>query len=137
MGHVLRAPMRIPIILLIVAIVPLGCGTVANLQYPARIDAAEGSTEFCQPFGGVILDARAGKEYLVNPISPAHGMTELSPLLALYFWGIDLPLSIVGDTITFPVAAARILTVVRADSADDKANVQPKLSADDNRRGKP
>ena len=44
---------------------------------------------------------------------------------------------IVGDTITFPVAAARILTVVRADSADDKANVQPKLSADDNRRGKP
>jgi hypothetical protein len=77
--------MRIPTIFLIVGIVPLGCGTVANLQYPARIDAAEGSTEFCQPFGGVILDARAGKEYLVNPVSPAHGMTELSPLLLCIF----------------------------------------------------
>jgi uncharacterized protein YceK len=103
--------MRIPILFL--AFLSACCGTITNLQYPARIDAQEGSSEFCQPYGGVILAARAGKEYLTNPISSAHGMTELSPFLALYYWGIDLPLSMIGDTITFPIAASRMLKVVR------------------------
>jgi hypothetical protein len=131
-----RFSMRIPTIILMLAFAPLGCGTVTNLRYPARIDAPEGSTEICEPYGGVILAARAGKEHLTNPISPAHGMTELSPFLALYFWGVDLPMSMIGDTITFPIAAARILKVVRTDGAYDeilqpeKKNGQPDQSSE-------
>jgi uncharacterized protein YceK len=112
--------MRIPILFLALVPLSVGCGTITNLQYPAGIDAPEGSGETCQPYGGVILAARAGKEHVTNPISPAHGMTELSPFLALYFWGIDLPLSMIGDTITFPIAAARILKVVKTDAATDE-----------------
>jgi uncharacterized protein YceK len=112
--------MRIPILFLALLPLSAGCGTMTNLQFPARIDAPESSSEICKPFGGVILAARIGKEYLTNPVSPAHGMTELSPLLALYFWGIDLPLSMIGDTITFPIAATRVLKVVRTDVATDE-----------------
>jgi uncharacterized protein YceK len=99
--------MRFFILLLASLPMAAGCGTVTNLQFPAKIDAPEGSSEICQPYGGVVLDARAGKQYLTDPISPAHGLTELCPLLVLYFWGIDLPLSMIGDTITFPIAVTR------------------------------
>ena len=116
-----RAPMRG--LTIIVILIPVGCGTITNLKYPAPIDAP-GVSETCQPFGGVILDARAGKEYLTNPISPTHGMTELSPFLALYFWGIDLPLSMIGDTITFPIAAARVLRVFPTDAAPNNLDGQ-------------
>jgi len=43
-------------------------------------------------YGGVARDGRAGRGWF----------EEGKPLLGLYVWGVDLPLSAVGDTLTLP-----------------------------------
>jgi uncharacterized protein YceK len=75
-----------------------GCGTVANLSKQGP------------PYGGVGEDVTAGEEsyrYWCHPsgacIPPIFDLTRAGCLL-----GIDLPLSVVGDTLTLPVTLVQL-----------------------------
>ena len=107
--------MRFSLTLLTLALCT-GCGTIVNLQYAAPIDAPDKPDEVCGPYGGVTLSAHQGISYITVPISPAHGMTALCPFVALYFLGIDAPLSLIGDTVTLPIAAIRFLQAVKTEN---------------------
>jgi uncharacterized protein YceK len=73
-----------------------GCGTIGNLADPSRT----------KPFGGVIRDCEASG-WLMNEVSEAPkkpaaetaGLALAAPLVT-----VDLPLSLVADTVTLPIA---------------------------------
>jgi uncharacterized protein YceK len=89
---------------LILALCNAGCGTVANL---AHSNAEEGGRS---PFGGVRHDV-AGIEKALNgesrasldPLSDSDEYPRYGLLLAC---GVDLPFSVLGDTLTWPYTAA-------------------------------
>ena len=72
-----------------------GCGTIGNLADPSRT----------RPFGGVIRDSAASgwlmNEFSEAPSKPAAENAGLA--LAVPFVTIDLPLSLVADTVTLPI----------------------------------
>lgn len=92
-----------------------GCGTVHNLKAPPSHPWQEG--EFpevpndCTPFGGVKRSAMLGA---YGPVAGIHGMIQGTEFLGgavMAGYGVlaiaDVPLSLVGDVVTFPVARAR------------------------------
>ena len=72
-----------------------GCGTIGNLADPSRT----------KPFGGVMRDGEASS-WLMNEFSEASkkpvvekaGLVVAAPIVT-----IDLPLSLVADTVTLPL----------------------------------
>jgi uncharacterized protein YceK len=71
-----------------------GCGTLLNL----------GEKESA-PFGGVVIDSKIIAEGV--PATPACWIVNID---VASFWPlalIDLPLSLVGDTLTLPIAVSR------------------------------
>lgn len=85
------------IFLLIVALCPAGCGTIANLRAPIQDTPgyrAMGPTG-CEPFGGVHRSAVAG-----GMIWAAAGPTGLAGF-------VDVPFSLAGDVATLPLVYGR------------------------------
>jgi hypothetical protein len=77
-----------------------GCGTALNLSsgsYPCGVCC--GNPEAPKPFGGVLLDCEGGKSLYEHGIVSAN-VVKIGG--ALFLWGIDLPLSALGDTATLP-----------------------------------
>jgi uncharacterized protein YceK len=72
-----------------------GCGTVVNLT-SSKEPVHTMMTLQRAPYGGVAVDAQAAAGFLRTP-EPA------SAALGLYFLCVDLPLSLVGDTLTLPL----------------------------------
>jgi uncharacterized protein YceK len=81
-----------------------GCGTVANL---ARSDPEEGGRS---PFGGVRQDAWCFKKAANGELgfrTHAKSESEEYPQVALMlFCAVDLPLSLIGDIVTWPYTAS-------------------------------
>jgi uncharacterized protein YceK len=72
-----------------------GCGTIGNLTDPSKT----------KPFGGVLRDSEASG-WLMNQFSdaPKKPAAETAGLvLAVPIISIDLPLSLVADTVTLPI----------------------------------
>jgi uncharacterized protein YceK len=72
-----------------------GCGTIGNLADPGRT----------KPFGGVIRDSEASG-WLMNEVSEASkkpAAEKAGLVLAAPIVTIDLPLSLVADTVTLPI----------------------------------
>jgi uncharacterized protein YceK len=76
-----------------------GCGTLMNLRSMETARALPDSTvPRAAVYGGVKLDAAAGRRsFDAAPNRPAQA------LVGAYVWGIDLPISVVADTLTLPV----------------------------------
>jgi uncharacterized protein YceK len=90
------------ITLLLAAVTASGCGTLVNLRpLPAYPQVPGEGATWAAPkkiYGGVAFDAHAGAGLLQEAtLDPPKG------LLGAYVWGVDLPLSAVGDTLTLPV----------------------------------
>lgn len=90
--------------LLISSLSSVGCGTVANL---ARQKPGEGGVS---PFGGVRQDMACIKQaangelgFRTHPKSESEQYPQLAIML---FCGADLPLSLIGDVVTWPYTAA-------------------------------
>jgi uncharacterized protein YceK len=78
-----------------------GCGTIGNLADPSRTT----------PFGGVIRDCEASG-WLMNEVSeaPKKPAAETAGLvLAAPIITVDLPLSLVADTVTLPITLSIVL----------------------------
>lgn len=88
---------------LVISSLPLaGCGTVANLAHPGPVGVTK------VPFGGVRKDV-AGIEGAANGESCLWTQTqpEQRPLvLPMLLFAADLPLSLIGDVVTWPYTAA-------------------------------
>jgi uncharacterized protein YceK len=88
------------ILLILSAVCTSGCGTVLNLvAYDDNTDAMFSHGEQVAPkeiYGGVAIDGASGAEWI------SQGDT----LLGLYVLGVDLPLSVAGDTLTLPLTMA-------------------------------
>jgi uncharacterized protein YceK len=72
-----------------------GCGTIGNLADPGRT----------KPFGGVIRD-REASGWLIDEVSEASKKSAAEKaglVLAAPIVTIDLPLSLVADTVTLPI----------------------------------
>lgn len=91
-----------------------GCGTVHNLKSPSTVDPSAmtmGLPCTCTPFGGVLRSGMlgfggtqvGGASILFGDISDSSVSLLALGILA---WP-DVPLSLVGDVVTFPVAYAR------------------------------
>ena len=91
-----------------------GCGTVHNLKSPSTVDPSAitmGLPCTCTPFGGVLRSGMlglggtqvGGASILFGDISDSSVSLLALGILA---WP-DVPLSLVGDVITYPVAYAR------------------------------
>jgi uncharacterized protein YceK len=95
-----------------------GCGTICNLTDPSRI----------KPFGGVIWDCEAFDwfMYQVNeaPKKPAAntvGLTLSDPIVT-----IDLPLSVVADTVTLPITVPiALMRQGQPESSQDSGPMKP------------
>ena len=84
---------------IVVSFCASGCGTFFNVvnfetapQSLPSIKAEGKNTAPREIYGGVRLDAGAGLGWF----------EEGRPFFGLYTWGVDLPLSAVGDTLTLP-----------------------------------
>ncbi|HEY7312286.1 MAG TPA: YceK/YidQ family lipoprotein [Gemmataceae bacterium] len=72
-----------------------GCGTIGNLTDPSRT----------KPFGGVMRDGEASS-WLMNEFSEASKKPTVEKaglVLAAPIVTVDLPLSLVADTVTLPI----------------------------------
>jgi uncharacterized protein YceK len=80
-----------------------GCGTLANLPNETLV----GVVDFMpheQIYGGVQRDAEVAQERLKNVVSPKGDNGRVESLVAAgYLAMIDLPLSVIGDTLTLPI----------------------------------
>ena len=99
--------MRPVIFCAFVACASSGCGTVVNLNDPARNDPK--FFNVCVPFGGVVRSGvLAGAGTVMGTASLLSGDFEGAALLPLGVAAIiDTPVSFVGDFVTLPVAYAR------------------------------
>jgi uncharacterized protein YceK len=83
----------------VLATLQCGCGTVLNLYQAPRATTYRGfGPQGCEPFGGVEHSYAVGGWLLTKPVSMPLGAT---------IWAVDVPLSLVGDTVTYPLALAR------------------------------
>lgn len=79
-----------------------GCGTVMNVSDRDDVSLMrDGPTKV---YGGVSWDAASGCEYLVEVVKPKESLLDRLQSLACgtYLLAIDLPLSVLGDTLTLP-----------------------------------
>jgi hypothetical protein len=98
-----------------IAALPTGCGTVVNLRSPPPAQAHPGiGPTACTPFGGVLRSGLLGGFGLVCGVFGGWSEIGNGGLLqgaALAGMGVlavaDTPLSLVGDVVTLPIAAAR------------------------------
>ena len=80
----------------VLSVCACGCGTVLNLVSYEDTPSIHSRGQVTAPneiYGGVAIDAASGSEWI----------NQGNPLLGLYVWGVDLPLTIVGDTLTLPL----------------------------------
>lgn len=87
---------------LALALVPAGCGTIANVTAPTTPKTsyrAFGPTA-CEPFGGVQRSVMVGSAPLMAGL--------IGVLPAVVAVGVDTPLSLVGDVLTLPIVYARL-----------------------------
>ncbi|HJZ58580.1 MAG TPA: hypothetical protein VKE74_26805 [Gemmataceae bacterium] len=89
-------------VLLATAILNSGCGTVVNLVRPGKEEKA---------FGGVRFDVdQIGKLVEGEPVSdgplatPGAGGGSVAAVVLLIGPFVDIPLSFIGDTLTYPLA---------------------------------
>jgi uncharacterized protein YceK len=87
---------------LLTSLLNVGCGTVCNLCHPDRTPKA---------FGGPAFDADVlarvyGRDPSREPLSNSNDPKEAAILLIMLSVGpfLDLPLSFVGDLLTYPLA---------------------------------
>ena len=87
-----------------------GCGTVHNLNAPRLPVCTQDDMTTCVPFGGVMRTGSLalygellGVSYLLDDKVAEGGKFFALGVLA---W-VDIPLSLAGDVVTFPVAYAR------------------------------
>jgi uncharacterized protein YceK len=98
----------------LLACAPGGCGTVQNLSRPektAEMPAARPAPN--EVYGGVGLDARVGASWLAAPFVQEYGVevgacerlfdATCKMGIGSYVLGVDLPLSVVGDTLSLPI----------------------------------
>jgi hypothetical protein len=91
----------------------LGCGTVSNMQgcRYAGLGPVEADP---QPFGGAGNDIRWVGERMQHATSPDElALMPLNVALAGYYGLIDLPLSLVGDTLTLPQVLSSVKHAAR------------------------
>ncbi len=84
-----------------------GCGTVANMTLETPyLDGTGYVPAPQQVFGGVEFDAYLGRESFEEGSYP----------LAAYWLGVDLPMSLIGDTLTLPLTIFTSQTHIGSDS---------------------
>lgn len=90
--------------LLLASLLTAGCGTVANLARPRPEEGGR------IPFGGVRHDVscitRAANGELGPSPQPKSGSGQDPQLALVMLCAIDLPLSLIGDVVTWPYTAA-------------------------------
>jgi uncharacterized protein YceK len=74
-----------------------GCGTLANIQSTESIKPPGGHGEVSRIYGGVQTDCTAIR---ASAKEVANG--EQDSVARLFIWTFDLPLSLIGDTLTLP-----------------------------------
>ena len=80
-------------------VLPLcGCGTLMNLRTPAPGQTTSASRVPRTIYGGVRLDAAAGRRSF-----EAAGEYPAQALVGAFVWGVDLPASAVAATLTLPL----------------------------------
>jgi uncharacterized protein YceK len=87
--------------LLLAALVPSGCGTVANLQIGARQ-----GWKNAQIYGGVRRDVKSAQEFFADNWTPANNsdvQQDVGAVVGVGLVGMDVPLSAIADTLTLPV----------------------------------
>jgi uncharacterized protein YceK len=89
------------LIIAIVALFTAGCGTVANMNGSGDLMINPMTFQEPKPFGGVVIDAHWASERVRSALSP-DGDLPVDLALAGYVGVVDLPLSLVGDTLTLP-----------------------------------
>ena len=107
--------------LLLLTLVTTGCGTMANLNGQPGPGFRIGNMEPVRVYGGVRNDAKwlwsvvAWPEWqdLERPDSMVDALDTVSTtaggvIVYAYFAAIDLPLSVIGDTVTLPCVIERI-----------------------------
>jgi uncharacterized protein YceK len=107
-----------------------GCGTANNLLLPEGEAKAQGAGPPARVYGGVGLDARVGTSWLAAPFGgqPAPDVPAWEKALdgtckvaiGAFVLGVDLPLSLVGDTVTLPLTVPATLQKQREQGADTK-----------------
>jgi hypothetical protein len=87
---------------LALAMVPAGCGTIANVTAPTtpRTSYRAFGPTACEPFGGVQRSVMVGSAPLM-----AGWLGVIPAVVAV---GVDTPLSLVGDVLTLPIVYARL-----------------------------
>ena len=102
------SPRLLPITLLLGL---AGCGTVYNLNAPPHVSGPVVGPELnCVPFGGVVRSGFCG---VYGPLYGVWNLMYKDPVEGGKWFGLgvlawaDLPISLVGDVVTFPVAYAR------------------------------
>src|SRR4029079_6814850 len=78
-----------------------GCGTVANMQETSGITPPGGRGEPSRVYGGVQSDFSA-IQASVQQVSNG----EQDSVARLLIWALDVPLSLIGDTVTLPYILA-------------------------------
>jgi uncharacterized protein YceK len=89
--------------LLLLGLLPAGCGTAANLCRSRTEDGGR------VPFGGVKQDLECLKKATngeLREATPAPESEQYPQRVLLVFSAIDLPFSLVGDVVTWPYTAA-------------------------------
>jgi uncharacterized protein YceK len=88
-------------VLLLAAVAPSGCGTIANLS-----TGAENGWKNAQIYGGVRRDVKSANEWFADSWTPANDsdvMQDIGAVVGVGLVGLDLPLSAIGDTLTLPL----------------------------------
>jgi uncharacterized protein YceK len=85
-----------------------GCGSISNLSEGPGMHEKNVRT---MPYGGVVIDAQV----LVEPCTDSN-ITFFSGVVAVLFGLIDLPFSIVVDTLTLPYTIPKALSYPPAGS---------------------
>ena len=89
-------PRYVVLVVLIATFSSAGCGTIMNVYGPPT------STGYppLKIYGGVQSAAASGKECFVRSEPIARKIVSVPQ--GVYYWGLDLPASAVGDTLTLP-----------------------------------
>lgn len=83
------------------ALVPGGCGTVANLEIGARQ-----GWKNAQIYGGVRRDVKSAQQFFADNWTPPNNsdvQQDIGAVVGVGLVGMDVPLSAIGDTLTLPV----------------------------------
>jgi uncharacterized protein YceK len=87
------------IVLVMIPFCVAGCGTVGNIVWSGPPAAAD----HMAPYGGVYRDVCVARDCTEDAMSAKTFREFTSSAAIVLFAAIDLPLSLVGDTVTLPI----------------------------------